>query len=364
MSVSNSAYPLKVLYLFAGERKKMEKDWQEGLMPDSHLIGFNHLRDFGIEASYIENKYINYVRKKNFNLTNLALLPFISRYDIIFSGASLLLPFVAKVIFRMKRPKFVWYNTFFTNSLKRNSNSKIRNWALRKTIASLDAIVCPSTAQRQFLIDAGFDKDKIFFVPNGIDIEFMKRKLGEGSHEGSSQPPFILSVGKDMGRDYETLVKAVKDTPAEVRIVALPRNIGKVVNIPANVKILGFVPFPELVELYKKALFVVIPTKSERHLDASDCSGQYVLLDAMSVGKAIIASERETLADYFSGGKEGVVVSAENPEALKKAISDLLKDETGRKQFGLRAGERGATFTTKRLAGDLAQIFRKINLSR
>ena len=355
-----STRPLKVLYLFAGERKKMEKDWQEGIMPDSHLIGFNHLKDYGVEASYIENRFINYIRKKNFNLTNLALIPFLHRYDIVFSGASLFLPFVAKVILRLKRPKFVWYNTFFTNTLKRNSGNKFRLWVLRKTIASLDAIICPSTAQRRFLIGEDFDPTKIFFVPNGIDIEFMKKKVANSVPSSENEESFILSVGKDMGRDYETLVQAVKDLPIEVRIVALPRNIGNVENIPPNVKVLGFVPFPKLVGLYKEALFVVIPTKSEKHLDASDCSGQYVLLDAESMGKAIIASERETLADYFVGEKDGIVVPAENPEALRQAIVRLLQDKTLIQKFGEVAGKRSVMFTTKNLAGNLAKVFEKV----
>jgi glycosyltransferase involved in cell wall biosynthesis len=184
--------------------------------------------------------------------------------------------------------------------------------------------------------------------------------MAEGNHSFKSAKPFILSVGKDMGRDYETLVSAVRDLSVEVRIVALPRNVSQVKNISSNVKILGFVPFPKLVELYKEALFVVLPTKNESHLDASDCSGQYVLLDAMSLGKAIIASERVTLQDYFSNGKEGIVIPGENPDSLNKAIQELLTDASMRKQFGLRSEECGANFTTKRLAKNLSEVFRKV----
>ena len=354
-------YTMKVLYLYAGEREKLERDWQSGLMPDSHLIGFNHLKDFGIDVSYIENRFLNFIRKKNFNLTNLFLLPVLHRYDAVFSGASLFLPFVAKVILRLKRPKFIWYNTFFTNTLKRNYHNRFRRWILRKTISSLDAIICPSTAQRRFLVDSGFAPAKIFFVPNGIDISFMeKTSVGEGTPRVHPKP-FVLSVGKDMGRDYETLIRAAADFPVEILIVALPRNLEGIKSIPPNVKILGFVPFPQLVRLYSEALFVVIPTKSERYLGASDCSGQYVLLDAMSLGKAIIASERETLADYFSHGKEGVVIPAENADALRGSMLSLFESESVRKQYGEKAKARASVFTTTHLAENLSKIFRKVH---
>lgn len=361
---------LKVLYLFAGERKKLEQLWQEGKMPDSFFIGLNHLKDLGIEATYIENKFLNWVRKKNYNLPNLFLLFTLRRYDIVFSGASLALPFVAKVLLRMKKPKFVWYNTFFTNAIRRNERKPFRLWAIKKSIASLDAVFCPSTAQRQFLIEQGFDPARIFFIPNGIDVAFMKWKQEEGKGAPRSAEPFILTVGKDMGRDYATLCEAVRGLPIKVKVAALPRNFKGVKDVPKNLEILGFVPFNDLIRLYNQAEFVVIPTKSETHLDASDCSGQYVLLDAMSLGKAVIASKRQTLADYLDDGEpslcselrrgeEGVVVPPEDPKALQAAILSLLRDKERAQALGRRAAERAETqFSTKRLAEELAKIFK------
>jgi glycosyltransferase involved in cell wall biosynthesis len=351
---------LKVLYLFAGERKKIETQWLAGEMPDSFLVGFNYLKELGIEPSYSENSFLNFIRKKNFNLTNLFLLPFLHSYDIVFSGASLSLPFVAKVILRFKKPKFIWYNTFFTNALKRNRSHRIRLWMFRKTIASLDAIICPSTAQREFLIEEGFDPKKIFFVSNGVDIDFMLRNASRPTEASSSEKPFILSVGKDMGRDYKTLVQAAKELPIELKIAALPRNLKNII-LPSNVTVLGFVPFLDLLELYKKALFIVVSTKSESHLDASDCSGQYVLLDAMAMGKAVIATERQTLGDYLQNEKEGIVVPAQDPVKLHEAIQKLLAHPDITREMGQQGQEKAKKFfTTKRLAGDLAKIFNHV----
>lgn len=356
----NKRKSIQVLYLFAGERKILESRWREGVLPDSQMIGFNHLKEFGVEATYIENRFLNFIRKKNFNLTNLLLLPFLCRYDIVFSGASLWLPLVAKVFLRFKKPKFIWYNTFFTNAVKRNRHKRFRFWMLRKAIGSLDAIVCPSTAQRRFLVDEGFDPAKIFFAPNGIDLEFMNKKPAGETSVASGREPFLLSVGKDMGRDYKTLAEAVSGLPIKVKVAALMRNFKDVAKIPPNLEILGFVSFDRLLELYRGALFVVVPTKSERYLDASDCSGQTVLLDAMSVGKAVIASRRETLVDYFVDGQEGLVVSPEDPAALRAAMLQLLEDKSLAARLGAQAKIRSARFSTRRLAEDLATIFKSI----
>ncbi len=350
---------IKVLYLFAGERKKLERAWERGDMPDSFFIGFNHLKDFGVDASYIENKFLNLARKKNYNLTNLFLIFVLCRYDVVFSGASLLLPFVVKVILRLNRPKFVWYNTFFTNAINRNQDKPIRLWAIKKTICCLDAVVCPSTAQRQFLIDQGFDASKFHFIPNGIDVEFMTKPRTSVETSGANEP-FILSVGKDMGRDYVTFAEAVRGLDIKVKVAALPRNFADVKDLPKNLEILGFVPFVKLLELYKRASIIVIPTKSEKHMDASDCSGQYALLDAMSLGRPIIASRRQTLVDYFVDGEEGIIVPPEDPVKLREAIKDLLSDKAKAEGLGEKASKKAEQiFTTKRLASDLASLFKK-----
>lgn len=349
---------LKVLYLFAGERKKLIEGWKGGLMPDSHLIGFNHLAEYDVEAEFIENRFLNFIRKRNFNLTNLFIIPWLSNYDVVFSGASLALPLFAKFFLRIKKPKFVWYNTYFTNTLKRNVNSKFKLWLVKKAISSLDAIICPSTAQRNFLIQNGFDASKIYFVPNGIDVDFMNKKKKEVELLKNTPEPFILSVGKDMGRDYKTLLEAVRNLPIKVKVVALPRNFPVNVDLPKNVDILGFVPFPDLIKLYINALVVVIPTKSENHLDASDCSGQYVLLDAMSLGKPIVASMRETLADYFVNDVDGLVVKAEDSKNLEIAITKLISDTILSKQLGKNSEEKAKKFTTKNMASELAKIFK------
>jgi glycosyltransferase involved in cell wall biosynthesis len=271
----------------------------------------------------------------------------------------LALPVLAKVILRFKRPRFVWYNTFFTNALKRNQKG-IKGWIIKKTISSLDAIVCPSNAQRDFLIKEGFDSNKIFFVPNGVDFDFIDRYSRAKSI--NAVQPFILSIGKDLGRDYTTLIEAIRDIDVLVKIVALPRNFKNISTMPKNVSVLSGVPFLDLLELYKKATIVVIPTKGEDYLGSSDCSGQYVLLDSMAAGKAIIASERETLNDYISSGEEAIIVPSGNPMRLRESILRLIRDRALIKALGDKARERllKSNLTTKSLAENLAGIFKKV----
>ncbi len=338
---------LKVLYIYAGERRETERLWKEGKMPDTYLLGLNYIKDFDIDADYIETPLINKLRKINFNLAALPLIFKARKYDIVFSGGSLFFPFLFRVVLRMKKTKLVWYNTFFTNAIKRSSGLKKR--IILKTMKSLDGIVCPSKAQYDFLLSQGVDKDKLFFVLNGVDVAYIQKKQRDIK---PAEEDYILSVGKDMGRDYETLIDAVKNIGMKVKIVAMPRNINTA-DLPKNVEFLGSVPFDELLGLYKNAKLIVIPTKSEESLDASDCSGQYVLLDSLASGKAIIASKRNSLKDYVDNMKDVFLVEPEDSDDLQTAIKFLLDNPEKVKEMERNTRRKSGLFTTRNFAKQL-----------
>jgi hypothetical protein len=110
---------MKVLYLYAGSRKKLYEEFQKGDQPDTALVGLNHLSKFGVEASFYETKTTEFLRKISFNLTQLPVIFGIGKYDIVFSGSGLLTLFLVKFVLRMKKPRWFIYNTYLSNLIKR-----------------------------------------------------------------------------------------------------------------------------------------------------------------------------------------------------------------------------------------------------
>ncbi len=346
---------IKVLYIFAGERRGIERQWEKGDAPDTYLLGLNYMKDFDIDAEYVETDFINRIRKFNFNLAIFPLFFKINKYNIVFSGGSLVFPLVYRVILRFKKTKLVWYNTFFTNAIRRSSG--IKKDIIIKIIKSLDGIVCPSKTQYDFLKEQGVDESKLFLVSNGVDIDFIKREQAKIKPD---EEEYILSVGKDMGRDYGTLIEAVSGLNLKVKIVALPRNIKNEDTSSRFIDFTGHIPFNELLRYYKNAKFVVLPTKSEASLDASDCSGQYVLLDSIASRKAVIISKRKSLEDYVEDKKDVIMVEPENPEELRLAIELLMNDPGLVKTMEENIGAKSVKFTTKNFAKQLSIIFKKV----
>jgi glycosyltransferase involved in cell wall biosynthesis len=348
----------RVAYLFAGKRESLIQNVRAHMAPDSELIGLNYLYRFGIRGTFLETPLMNMLRKLFFNAAQLPALWRVRTYDVVFLGSNLPFVFLIKKILHWQRPRVVLYNTFFTHTLKRHPNG----WygaLLRSALRSADAIVCPTEAQTDFLKKEKIDSHRIHLVLNGVDTDFFAPARADLSETDG----YILSIGKDLGRDYPTLIAAASRIPETTfYIIAAERNLKNVPALPANIKVFFDVPHKETLAFYRKAKFVIIPTYSEESLRGSDCSGQYALLDAMAARKAIIVSSRSTLSDYIEAGKDALIVKAEDPDELITAIRLLGNDSALRDRLGKAAlAKAEERFTTEKLAERLSIVFRSVS---
>lgn len=343
---------MRVLYLYAGSRKAFYEQWKRGIVPDTQLLGLNYMKGLGIDVKFIEWRLPELLRRVSFNLVHLPYIFALRKYDVVFICAGLPLVFLAKYIFRWKKPKFVIYNTFLAHALKRNPRG-IVGFITRKAIEGLDVIVCTARAQIQPLVDAGIAPEKITFVPIGIDAKkFVSLANGGFSHN------YILSVGRDLGRDYKTLFESVSELPVKVIVATKPEAIAGL-TIPHNVEVRFHIPYEEMPALYAGAALVVTPLKSADNPSGSETSGQYGFLEPMAAGKAVIVSDKPSVRDYIEHEKTGLLVAPENPRALRDAIQRLNADEPLRARLG-RAAQQSilANFTSEKLARSLAEIFK------
>ncbi len=347
---------MRVLYLYAGIRKNVLAAWQRAQEPDNRLLGLNHLRRFGIAAEFLENRWTELFRKISFNATQFpAIVPSL-QYDAVFSGSGLLALFIVKRVLRRKKPRWILFNTYFANLLRRNRFG-IKANIIRAALASADAIISTSTHQNAVLAEHGLDPRKLFFIGEGIDRDFYSR----GGQTARRIPyEYVFSAGRDIGRDYGTLLKAVTDSDIPVVIGALPRNFPGITEFPQNVCVEYFPP-----DVYRAVIresrFMVVSAVPDDNVRGSDSTGLYVLLEAMACGKAVIVSRRRAFDDYFTNGKNGIVVEPEDPRALKEAIRYLWDNPRVAQEMGTRNRELVfARFTTEQFAKELAEIIARL----
>lgn len=194
---------------------------------------------------------------------------------------------------------------------------------------SCQEVVLFAGAEREATIrDCGVEPARVHANAYGVDVDFW---TPDPRPEG-----YLLAVGNDGRRDYQTLVDAVAPLDVPTKILTkrpLPP-------LPAHVENLHgswhapAVSDEELRDLYRGALAVVVPLE-----DSPQPSGQSVALQAMACGRPVILTRTRGLwtgAD-FADGRDLILVEPKSPAALRAAVQRLLDDPVRREQIGVAA---------------------------
>ncbi len=160
-------------------------------------------------------------------------------------------------------------------------------------------------------------------------------------------PRNIVAAAGWEARDYGALVEAMRglDVEAELAVgsIAMPEMAGSGGDVASSIEgLLGAGAPPnvhaaerrpnELRRLYAECRFVVVPVH-----DVEFDAGVTAVTEAMSMGKAVVASRTRGLRETFKDGVEGIFVAPGDARALRSAITALLDDPARAERMG-RAG--------------------------
>ncbi len=348
----------RILFLFSGaaNRQRIMEEAARGENADTALRGANHIAGaefIDVEATVRGMVPAWFYRLLPWQARSIVLYPRMFVYDVIIAQDDLLLGYFVSMSARLLRKKTRWFCIVVNSSvlIRRHAAHSVRLFMLKTFWRSYSRIICLSHEQLDDLARIGIPREQLVFVPFGVDADFYA--AAEEAHEED----FILSVGRDLGRDYPTLLETAKRSNRTFVIVAAHKNLSADTLLPPNVSVRYDLSLTEVRALYSRAKMVVIVSKDAVVPEGSDCSGQTVILDAMAAGKAVIATERSWIRDYFTPGKELVVVAPHDPDALASAIDRLDGDaqERARVASSGRAKVRQA-YTTKAFAAALQNL--------
>jgi glycosyltransferase involved in cell wall biosynthesis len=199
-----------------------------------------------------------------------------------------------------------------------------RAWPLQDTFSS---VISVCRAQAQYAIaELGIPAAKVHFVYHNVDQRFFRPlDLDSGN--------YIVAVGREQ-RDYETLLHALAGTGLDLVVVASSpwSSTNTPLQISERVTITGHISYQALRELYAAARLVVLPLH-----DVPYAAGSTALLEAMAMGKPVIVTRSQGLADYLVDGQTGVYVTPHNPSELRDAILSLWDQAAKRTCLGCNA---------------------------
>lgn len=220
----------------------------------------------------------------------------------------------------------VMLTCWLAEDCQRMSSSQLRS--VRRSIRSVSTVAVFSANQVSTLNEVlAVERERIRVVPFGVDTEYYDPSAVSGPAGGGG----LVAIGGDSRRDYATLAEAVRIADVPLTLVCYPRNIAGV-DLPPQIKLRTGVYHDEYRKLLLSADLVVTPTTAPAYP-----SGQSVVLEAMSMGRATLTTASPAMQDYVTDGVNGILVPVRDPVAMAQLIGDLLADDERRKALGSSA---------------------------
>jgi phosphatidylinositol alpha-mannosyltransferase len=120
-----------------------------------------------------------------------------------------------------------------------------------------------------------------------------------------------------------------------------------------DVTFVGYVSCEELPRYYKTADVFCAPATGRE-------SFGIVLLEAMSLGKPVVASNIEGYASVITDGVDGLLVPPKDTRALAEALISVMTDESLRRKLGARAKARAQEYDWDHVARQVMDYYIKV----
>jgi glycosyltransferase involved in cell wall biosynthesis len=181
-------------------------------------------------------------------------------------------------------------------------------------------------------------------------------------HEGPTDAGSILFTGRLLGwKGLSVLLHAMTFLPRSERLditgsgqVDMWRRHAESLGLGSDrVRFLGVIPRTELLGRLRQASLVVVPSYME--------SCPYSLIEAMALGKPIVASSVPGIQDMVSDGETALLVPPGDPKALASAIQRIVDDPSlGRKLGSAAAQQATERFSLARMCQETEQYFEQV----
>lgn len=185
-------------------------------------------------------------------------------------------------------------------------------------------------------------------IPNFIPDELL---LDEVTPQAEGPIVYVGDLSRDKG--IEVLLEAH-------RLGNLPQLVlaGRVLEdtpleLSDKVELRGLLDHPSVIELMQTASVVVVPSI------VPDCCPT-VVLEAMAVGRPVVAAASGGIVDLVDDGVTGILVPPRDPVALASALSSLLDDPEAIEEMGRRGLERARSFTASAVVGRIENLYKRL----
>lgn len=245
-------------------------------------------------------------------------------------------------------------------------------FAIKILSAGLDKIIAVSNNVKTSLMDCGVSEDKIEIIPLCVDTDVFNSSVSGAETLKLTKENFktrtvlfVGNAGKVKGLDiFLQAAKLVLRKYQRVKFVITlhePYETIERVRVMASGKLGSQVAVMGVVRnmpgLIASADVVVVPFRSTRNV--SDIP--LVVLEAMAVGKPVVASKVGGIAELIHSGENGMLVKPNRVDLLADVITDLLRNSSLREEIGKRASSTiDRNFSYIEVSRKLSGLYQKV----
>ena len=196
--------------------------------------------------------------------------------------------------------------------------------AYRKCV---DRFACITDFQRQKLIQAGFDVEKIVVIPNSIPCSTdLHSTLGD----------YIAYVGRlSYEKGYDLLIEVARRHPEIPFRFAGARRVSEALEIPGNVHLMGYLKGNELSDFIRESRLLVIPSRCYEGFPMA-------ILEAAQFGKPVISPNHGGFTEIIGDGDTAIgrLFAPGNVDDLERHVVALWNNSNEIVRLGEKAHDK------------------------
>ena len=215
-----------------------------------------------------------------------------------------------------------------------------------------------------------FGPEPVRVIHPGVEIPERAVRTKPAKGRDPAAPKVLLTLGRLVkrkghevvlralqGLDERFLYHVVGDGPERERLEALSHELG----LADRVRFLGAVDEAAKQEQLASCDLCVMTPYAIEAPDSTDYEGfGIVYLEASALGKPVVASRSGGVPDAVSDGRSGLLVPPQSPDALRRVLRQLLRDDTLREKLAAGGLAWSRKFDRREACAAYASVVREV----
>lgn len=313
----------RVLFLFPAPTADEQRRVSAGEAPSERLYGVHELQQRDWDVAISDERFLGWsapvirkLRSFGINLISPATIRCIWSSDVIVMKDDLSL--MTSLVCRLLGRRLIYLDSLFqvpNRWWKRLTD----RWSMRLADS---AIVYSKSQLKAWESTLRGTIAKVTVAPYTIDVDFYARHR---MTRHSDHADTVIAVGRDMGRDFPTLVSALRGTGLKLRLVTLPYLLRDIDGDLNHVRISQHVSYEELFRLYSESFAAIVPLKP----GVVYPSGIRAVLESLILGIPTVVSRVPVMSEYFVDGDSPYLVQPSSVDELRAQILTMQQDASG-----------------------------------